>query len=81
MLKNIRNNWITEKTQTLDFKDPESETSVQAKWNNLKSLYKKESKNIIKNTNIDYRTIYPNNFEKQKVNLVLNVLMIKRLLP
>ena len=46
---------------------------MQAKWNNLKSLHKKESKNIIKNTKIDYRTIYPSNFEKQKVNLVLNV--------
>ena len=54
MLKNIRNNWTTEKTQTLEFKDPDSEMMIQAKWSDVKSMY-------------------PNNYEKQKVNLVLNV--------
>ena len=73
MLKNVRNNWVTEKTQTLDFKDPDSGRIVQAKWSDLKKIYNDESQNIIKSTKIDYRTLFPNNFEKQKVSLVLNI--------
>ena len=39
MLKNIRNNWVTEKTQTLEFKDPDSSQVVLAKWSNIKQIY------------------------------------------
>ena len=73
LLKNFRNNWMTEKTQSLEFKDPESERVVVAKWSDLKSIYKEESGDIVKISKLDYATIYPNNFEKQKVSLVLNV--------
>ena len=71
MLKNIRNNWTTEKTQILEFKDPDSEMVIQAKWSDVKS--KDEVENSIKTTKLDYATLHPNNYEKQKVNLVLNV--------
>ena len=73
MLKNIRNNWTTEKTQMLEFKDPDSEMVIQAKWSDVKSIYKDEVENSIKTTKLDYATLHPNNYEKQKVNLVLNV--------
>ena len=73
MLKNIRNNWTTEKTQTLEFKDPNSGEVVHAKWAHLKQIYNEEVNHLVKRTNLDYHSIYPNNFEKQKVSLVLNV--------
>ena len=70
MLKNIRNNCLTEKTQMLEFKDPDSEMVMQAKWSDVKSIYKDEVENSIKITKLDYATLHPNNYEKQKVNLV-----------
>ena len=73
MLKNIRNNWTTEKTQMLEFKDPDSELVIQATWSDVKSIYKDEVENSIKTTKLDYATLHPNNYEKQKVNLVPNV--------
>ena len=73
MLKNIRNNWTTEKTQTLEFKDPDSEKVVRAKWSDLKIIYKEESESSVKCTKLDYATMYPNNYEKQKVSLALNI--------
>ena len=74
MLKNIRDNWTIEKTQMLEFKDPDSEMVIQAKWSDVKSIYKDEVENSIKTTKLDYATLHPNNYEKQKVNfLVLNV--------
>ena len=69
LLKNFRNNWLTEKTQSLEFKDPESERVVVAKWSDLKNIFKEESGNIVKMSNLDYPSIYPNNFEKQEVSL------------
>ena len=73
MLKNIRNNWTTEKTQTLEFRDPNSGEVVHAKWAHLKQIYNEEVNHPVKRTKLDYRSIYPNNFEKQKVSLALNV--------
>ena len=36
-------------------------------------MYKDESNNIVKCTKINHQSLWPNNFEKQKVTLVLNV--------
>ena len=73
LIKNIRNNWISEKTQTLAFKDPDSDRVVIAKWSDLKAIYKDECDNFIKTIKLDYASLYPNNFEKQKVSLALNI--------
>ena len=35
LLKNIRNNWVTEKSQTLKFFDFESSTYIYAKWKDI----------------------------------------------
>ena len=42
LFKNIRNNWITEKTQTLEFIDMESGETYFAKWKDLVEQYKSE---------------------------------------
>ena len=74
MLKNIRNNCTTtEKTQTLEFTDPDFGKIVFAKWSDLKQIYNEEVGKPIKRTKLDYQPLYPNNFEKQKVSLVLTV--------
>ena len=73
LIKNLRNNWYTEKTRELEFVDPETGQKLRAKWSDLVYIYKQEEKNIVKKTPLDYQTLYPNNFEKQKVQLVMNV--------
>ena len=36
-------------------------------------VYHDENKSLTKNTKLDHQSLWPNNFEKQKVKLVLNV--------
>ena len=71
LLKNIRNNWMTEKTQSLDFTEPHTKQEVTAKWKDLVDVYKSEIGCPL--TKLDSQTLYPNNFEKQKVALACNV--------
>ena len=73
LMKNIRNNWLTEKMQTLEFKDPNSGAVVKAKWKDIITIYRNEQANIIKTTQLNHQTLYPSNFDKQKVKLVFNV--------
>jgi len=74
LFKNIRNNWCTEKTQTLESRNPETGEMCSAKWKDLVKLYKVETDNsILRETKLDYTTLYPNNFEKQKVQYVVNI--------
>ena len=73
LLKNIRNNWITEKTKTLEFLHPYTNEKIAAKWSDIVKIYKIGEKNIVQIHTLDYSTLYPNNFEKQKVQLVANV--------
>ena len=72
-LKNIRNNWISEKTQTLKFVVPDTNVTITAKWNHLKIIYKMEQATMIKDTKLDHCSLFPNSFERKKVSLVLNV--------
>ena len=51
LMKNIWNNWLTEKTQTLEFKDPSSDAVVQTRWKDIISIYQAEQSNIIKQLN------------------------------
>ena len=73
LFKNIRNNWITEKSQTLEFIDPETNETCTAKWKHLIEIYNSDLESDLKATKLDYKTLHPNNFEKQKVHLACNV--------
>lgn len=73
LMKNIRNNFITEKTKTLEFLHPYTERKIVAKWSHIVEIYRNQEKNFVKTHTLDYATLYPNNFEKQKVQLVANV--------
>ena len=72
LMKNIHNNWVSEKTKTLEFKDPDTGRVVLAKWDDIVRIYKEET-NIVKLTKLNFRSLYPNHFEKQKVQLVFNI--------
>ena len=73
LFKNIRNNWVTVKMKTLDFTDPSSGQIVSAKWSHLVDIFGNEIKHPVKLTKLSYSTLYPTNFEKQKVSLAMNV--------
>ena len=73
LFKNVRNIWVSEKTQTLEFIDPETNETCTAKWKDLINIHKAELESDLKETKLDYTTLHPNNFEKQKVRLVVNV--------
>ena len=63
LFKNIRNNWVSEKTQILKFREPGTHREVTANWKDLISVYKEESNNMLKLTKLDHQTLWPNNFE------------------
>ena len=73
LFKNIRNNWVTEKMQSLDFVEPYTKKVHLAKWKDLITLYNTEIDSLIKRMNLCYAALYPTNFEKQKVNLAANI--------
>ena len=73
LIKNIRNNWVTEKTQRLRFTNLDTGYSGTARWDDLKKVYEEDQRKFLKLTKLDYRTIYPSNFDKQEVSLALNV--------
>ena len=73
LLKNVRNNWYTEKMQQLRYTDPESGTICVAQWADLISIYNKECQSLPTHTTLTYSALHPTNFEKQKVSLALQV--------
>ena len=71
--KNIRNNWVTVPSQTLEFVEPITQKVYQAKWKDLVQIYYDECNSIIKDTKLLYATLYPTNFENQKVQLACDI--------
>lgn len=69
LFKSVRNNWVSEKTQTLVFFPPGKENPVTAKWTDLVSVYNKERDHSVKRTTLSERALFPSNFDKQKVGL------------
>ena len=72
IMKNIRNNWINEKTQTLFFYD-QDKVLIEATWQPLKTLYKHERDLFCSNSRVTAASVQPSKLERQKVSLVLNV--------
>ena len=73
LLKNIRNNWCTEKSQRFTYFDAENNCTGIASWWDLISIYQRESEGVVKETTLSCAALYPTNFEKQKVSLALQV--------
>ena len=71
LMKNIRNNWITEATQELKYEvDGETKT---AKWADLKKLHHLESSRLVKLSKLTEVSVAPKPIERQKVSTVLEV--------
>ena len=66
MVRNIRNNWLTEKTSQLIFIDKGVRKVVQ--WDHLKMLYELESKILFKLSNLNEVSIFPKPIERQSVS-------------
>ena len=62
LFKNVRNNWVSEKTQTLEFIDPETNETCTAKWKDLINIHKAELESDLKETKLDYTILHQNNF-------------------
>ena len=74
LFKNIKNNWLTEKMKKLRFRIPGSENMIIASWGDVIDFYKKENASMLRISKLDYATVYPTNFDKQKVRLTVNML-------
>ena len=53
ILKNIRNNLVTEKTRTLSFTDPYTAKIVEAQKKDCIEIHKKESNTFIEKTKLN----------------------------
>ena len=71
LLKNIRNLWLTEKTQQLEFS--EGGSTFVASWHHLKDLFKSESGNLVKQSMLREISVFPKVIERQRVQPCLDV--------
>ncbi|RUS83569.1 hypothetical protein EGW08_008675 [Elysia chlorotica] len=71
LFKNLRNSWITEKTKSLDF--PIGPTVKTARWSDLIEIYNQEKDSLLKLSSLTHASLFPNNIEKQKVSLAIEV--------
>ena len=73
LFRNIYNNWQTKKNTKTKITDPITNKEVTGNWSGLIAIYKIENGSLCKLTKLNHATLYPTNFEKQKVTLVLNI--------
>ena len=76
LLKNIRNNWITEKIQKLSFEL--NCEQMNAKWSNIKKLHQLEINNLVKMSKLSQVAVRPKPIERQKYQLFYKSLVMKR---
>ncbi|XP_045482104.1 uncharacterized protein LOC123686148 [Harmonia axyridis] len=76
VMKNIRNNWFNLKNLDKTFVYPDFETGLikYAKLSDVRKVYEAEKNSIIKKAyKLNFKTLFPNSFERQKVSLVDNL--------
>ena len=66
------------KMQKLKFKDPKTEQTVIAKWSDLIYILKLKIDSFVKLIKLNYATLYPSDFETQKVSLAINIFNEKK---
>ena len=71
LLKNIRNNWLTEKMEELAFY--ERGMKKVASWSHLVELYKLEAEGLVKMSKLTEVSVYPKPIESQSVATCLRV--------
>lgn len=75
ILKCIRNNWLNEKAQEFLLPSFEDFNSRHfAELQTIKEIYRSETNKIVKLApTLSYKVLFPSSFERQNVNLVLNL--------
>ena len=65
VLKSIRNNWITERTQELEF--PDGDVTQTVRWGDIIKLFKAEEGKLDKPSKLTEISVFPKPVERQKV--------------
>jgi hypothetical protein len=75
LMKNLRNNWLTEKSQQLRYIDPEDKFEKVADWLYLQQLLQFEEghKTPFHNSPLTKTAVYPKTIERQNVDIALQV--------
>ena len=68
LLKCVRNNWLSEKSQKLTF-----DNSIVGDFADVRVVYKSENASILKCSPLTHSAVYPTHLELQNVKLVLGV--------
>ena len=69
LLKSVRINWLTEKTQNLEFEHENKKEIVS--WSDIVKLYKLERDALVKLCNLNHVSVFPKPIETQKVSTCL----------
>ncbi|KAI6650787.1 hypothetical protein LOD99_7838 [Oopsacas minuta] len=70
-MKNLRNNWITDKLQELSSVDDGIE--YLACWKDIHALYEEDKKSPLQLTKLTYTSVFPKPLQRQSVPLVCQV--------
>lgn len=73
LFKNLRNSWVTEKMKKLHYNDPLTNEDMFAEFKDIIAIFLREKDLIVRQTKLTYSTVYDTNFDKQKVDLMLNL--------
>ena len=71
IFKDIRNNWIIEVTQELEFYL--NDQKYTSKWSDIRKLYYYESKELVKMSRLTFEAVCPTPIERQRVGTCLRV--------
>ena len=71
IMKNLRNNWLTEKLQELSFM--EDGTEYLARWKDIQALYEEDRNSSLRLTKLTHTSVFPKPLQRQSVPLVCQV--------
>ena len=71
LLKSVRNNWITEKQQQIDFMDKHQHYT--AKWSDIVDLFNVEKKDMFRPSRLKEVSVFPKPIERQREATCLNI--------
>lgn len=73
LMKNVRNSWITEKSERLVFHALDSAEPQMAHWSAVRHLYEAERCELFRQSHLTSAAVSPNPIQRQSVPLVLKV--------
>ena len=71
IMKNLRNNWLTEKLQELSFMEDGRE--YLACWKDIQALYEEDRNSSLRLTKLTHTSVFPKPLQRQSVPLVCQV--------